>query len=211
VSCAHHGVLCLQNVHEYAPAILDGLSQPLDHGHIRIDRAAASVTLPARFLLIATAYRCLCDQTICVCSPNAKQRYQRRLSGPIMNRFELRITTEKPTPNANPYRWSTAEARDRVARARHRAMDRQNCLNRDLTDEQLDNVAQLSDTSNETIEQALRVGTLSHRSINKIRRVARTIADLYDDPTKLLDDEDVTTAMQMHHLTPTSTNIELSI
>jgi magnesium chelatase family protein len=205
VSCAHHGVLCLNELNEYAPAILDGLSQPLAYGHIRIDRASASVTLPARFLLIATAPRCGCDQTKCCCSSNAKQRYQRRLSGPLMKRFDLRIATGKPATNAKPYPWTSTELRDRVGRARGLAWNRQHCLNSELTVEQLDEVARLSSTSSEVLEHALRTGTITHRSVGTIRRVERTIADLANNTSVVLADDDVTEAMHMHRLPPNPT------
>ncbi len=102
-SLAHGGVLFLDEMGEFAPSALDTLRQPLEQGVLRISRARASVTLPARFLLIGASNPCPCgfaDSGTCVCSPAAIGRYQRRLSGPLLDRFDLRVPVGRPDPDA---------------------------------------------------------------------------------------------------------------
>ena len=101
VSLAHCGVLFLDEIAEFPASILDSLRQPLEEGVVRVGRAKVNVDLPADFLLVAAMNPCPCGggnggPGDCVCADAALQRYQRRLSGPIIDRFDLRVPVTRP-------------------------------------------------------------------------------------------------------------------
>ena len=99
ISLATNGVLFLDEMAEFPAAVLDALRQPLEEGVIRIARARATVTLPATFLLVGAMNPCPCGQSgaavACQCSPAALDRYRRRVSGPLLDRFDLHIAVER--------------------------------------------------------------------------------------------------------------------
>ena len=99
ISLAHAGVLFLDELGEFSPMVLDGLRQPLEEGVIRVARARASATLPARFLLVAATNPGPCGggpPGSCDCDDGARLRYLRRLSGPLLDRFDLRVGVARP-------------------------------------------------------------------------------------------------------------------
>ncbi len=100
VSLAHGGVLFLDELGEFLPSALEALRQPLEDGVIRVSRAQASVTFPARFLLVAAMNPCPCGEAgqpgRCRCTGVARARYRRRLSGPLLDRFDLRVDVARP-------------------------------------------------------------------------------------------------------------------
>src|SRR3546814_570012 len=101
ISAATNGVLFLDELAEFAPHVIDALRQPLEEGVVRVARAAATVTFPARFLLVAAMNPCPCGYGSqpggCRCTEGARLRYQRRLSGPLLDRFDLRVEVSRPT------------------------------------------------------------------------------------------------------------------
>lgn len=201
VSLSHGGVLFLDELGEFAPTVLDALRQPLEEGVMHVARARQSVTLPARFLLVAATNPCPCGSmkpSSCVCAPADKRRYQRRFSGPLMDRFDLRLHVERPraTELANSKRCeSSADVASRVQRARAIAMERQGCPNASITHEMLDTCAPLSSAAHARLVHDLEEGRLSGRGYHRVRRVARTIADLAD--SSVVTDEHVGVALQM--------------
>src|ERR1019366_4994937 len=100
ISCAHRGVLFLDELAEFPTDVLDTLRQPLEDGRVLVCRARASVTFPARFLLVAAMNPCPCagdgSPGSCRCSEGARARYASRVSGPLLDRFDLRVTVERP-------------------------------------------------------------------------------------------------------------------
>src|SRR5690606_22797567 len=100
VSLAHRGVLFLDELGQFEPVVLDNLRQPLEEGVIRVARAAAKVSFPARLLLVGAMNPCPCGEGAvpggCRCTPSARARYARRLSGPLVDRFELRVEVGRP-------------------------------------------------------------------------------------------------------------------
>jgi magnesium chelatase family protein len=99
ISLSHGGVLFLDELGEFAPTVLDGLRQPLEEGVIRLARARASASLPAKFLLVAATNPCPCGggaPGVCECDEAARLRYVRRLSGPLLDRFDLRVGVTRP-------------------------------------------------------------------------------------------------------------------
>src|SRR3712207_1880224 len=100
VSASHCGVLFMDELGEFPASVLDALRQPLEDGVMRVHRAKASVTYPARFLLVAALNPCPCGQGgppgSCRCTDAARSRYERRLSGPLLDRFDLRVEITRP-------------------------------------------------------------------------------------------------------------------
>ena len=99
-SLGHGGLLFLDELSEVSPSGLDALRQPTEEGAVRVSRARFSAMLPARFLLVAAMNPCPCGEGgrpgACSCSDAALLRYRRRLSGPLLDRFDLRVAVERP-------------------------------------------------------------------------------------------------------------------
>jgi magnesium chelatase family protein len=193
ISAATNGVLFLDELAEFAPHVLDAMRQPLEEGVVRVARAAATVTFPARFLLVAAMNPCPCGGEGsrpggCRCTDGARMRYQRRLSGPLLDRFDLRVEVTKPSVEdlmgSQPGEPS-ADVAARVVAARNLALDRGVRANGQLPVDRLDEVAPLSGEARSLLEATLRSGRLSARGLHRVRRVARTIADLDGAPSEL--------------------------
>jgi magnesium chelatase family protein len=192
ISGACHGVLFLDELAEFAPHVLDALRQPLEEGVVRVARAAATVSFPARFLLVAAMNPCPCGYGSrpggCQCTDGARVRYQRRLSGPLLDRFDLRIEVGRPTVedllSQQPGESSSSVAA-RVLEARDLAVLRGVRCNAELPVARLDEVAPLAPEAATLLEEALRSGRLSARGLHRVRRVARTIADLQGAPDQV--------------------------
>ncbi len=140
ISCAHRGVLFLDEMGEFPAVVLDALRQPLEEGCIRVSRAATTAEFPARFLLVGATNPCPCGWLrraepaagsvervpVCRCSPAAVARYRRRLSGPLLDRFDLRVEVERQAPDQllGPPGESTASVAARVRAVRRIAATR---------------------------------------------------------------------------------------
>jgi magnesium chelatase family protein len=192
ISAAHNGVLFLDELAEFPSRVLDALRQPLEDGVVRVARAAASVTIPARFLLVAAMNPCPCGHGGrpggCHCSEGARLRYRRRLSGPLLDRFDLRVEVRRPTVDdlfGAPTGEPTSAVAERVAEVRDLALLRGVRSNADIPANRLDEVAPLSPEATRLLEDVLRAGRLSARGLHRVRRVARTIADLEGAPHEL--------------------------
>ena len=128
-------MLFLDELGEFPPAALDGLREPLEEGVIRVARAHARAMLPARFLLVAATNPCPCGggpPGWCECDEVARLRYLRRLSGPLLDRFDLRVAVQRPTVDEllDPGGGEpSALVAGRVAAARAVALDRAGRLN----------------------------------------------------------------------------------
>ena len=188
ISCANSGVLFLDELGEFSVPILDALRQPLEEGVIRVSRAARAVTLPARFLLVAAMNPCPCGEGgtngNCRCSDSARARYSRRLSGPLLDRFDLRLEVHPPTPTillGGADEETTEIVAARVESARQRARARGVRCNADLHPARLDDVAPISAGARRLLKQVLERGELTGRGLRRVRTVARTIGDLQGD------------------------------
>ena len=193
LSLAHRGVLFLDELGEFPPSVLDSLRQPLEEGVVRVARARGSVTLPARFQLVAATNPCPCgwarsedagfrlpDEPVCSCSPALRYRYARRLSGPLLDRIDLRLEVRRPNVDSllGPPGRSTADTRQTVADARLRAAERGLDSNSAMAPAELDRWAPLSPGALSLVDGLLRRGAITARGLDRVRRVARTIADL---------------------------------
>jgi magnesium chelatase family protein len=202
ISLAHGGVLFLDELGEFAPVVLDGLRQPLEEGVIRLARARASATMPARFLLVAASNPCPCgggSPGTCECDEAARLRYLRRLSGPLLDRFDLRVAVERPVVDdllAGGGGEPTAVVAQRVAVARQRSIDRIGMLAAHIPPSHLDALAPLHPAARLRLREQLEAEFLTGRGYHRVRRVARTLADLEGEHEVVLDDH-VVMALQM--------------
>ena len=190
ISCAHGGVLFLDELGEFAPGALDAMRQPLEDGSVHISRAHASVRYPARFCLVAAMNPCPCgllgSVEPCRCNEQSRQRYMRRLSGPLLDRIDLRVHMQRPSANqlmSSDKGESSQSARARVLAARAKAHIRGFPSNSLIPAGQLDEFAPISDAGRSMLKGALADGRLSARGLARVRMVARTIADLADEDT----------------------------
>lgn len=190
ISLAHHGVLFLDELAEWQQHALNALREPLESGVITITRASGSMTFPARFQLIAAMNPCPCGWAgdlsgRCDCSLPAIRRYQRRISGPILDRIDLHITVTrvspellKPTDPTLTHVEEETRLRQRILQARSRQYARKKKLNGDLLHHELYADCTLNLEGQSLFEKAIQRYCLSARAAHKILRVARTIADL---------------------------------
>jgi magnesium chelatase family protein len=175
ISLATHGVLFLDELGEFPVAALEALRQPLEQGLIRVSRAGGTSTFPADFLLVAAMNPCPCGEGVrpgtCACTRASRARYQRRISAPLLDRFDLVVPLDRPTPDellSETSGESSARVAARVAAARARAGRR---LAGDVG-------PPVAPDGLALLEKKLREGLLSARGLQKVKRVARTVADL---------------------------------
>ncbi len=189
VSLAHRGVLLLDEAPEFAPALLEGLREPMERGEIVIARAAATVRFPARFQLVLTANPCPCGLAVgtgaaCRCTPARRLRYAARLSGPVLDRVDIRQTLGQPTRAAlavdDPESSVTIGARVRAARERQarRFVETPWRTNSDVPGPRLRRDHPPDPAALALAEERLRSGWLTARGADRTLRVAWSIADL---------------------------------
>lgn len=204
ISLAHGGVLFLDEMGQFAPNALDGLREALETGQIMVGRVEQQRTpMPARFQLVGATNPCPCGggaPGACECDARAKQRYMSRLSGPLLDRFDLRITVERPEIDqiiGGEKGEPTVVVAARVAAARRAALQRAGRLNANLDEDQLAEHAALSPGAAQHLRSHLERGRLTARGYHRVRRVSRTLADLaglVDDP---IPEEVVAEALSM--------------
>lgn len=186
ISRADHGVLFLDELAEFQTPVLQALRQPLESGRVSITRSGGSVTYPARFTLVAATNPCPCGwagDTIrgCHCTPAAIDTYQRRLSGPLLDRIDLQVAVRRVPLEAlasEPRGEPSARVRERVVLARHRQLERQGVLNAQLKPACLRQLAALPTASRRALERWSAHRGMTARGFHRAWRVARTSADL---------------------------------
>ncbi len=200
VALAHHGVLFLDELAEFAPQVIDALRQPLESGTLIIARANHRILYPTRIQLVAAMNPCRCGRAdepghSCRQGPACRERYQARLSGPILDRIDIRITVPPVTPGdlALPPSAEGSEAvRARVGRARERQRERFRRLkadgvrlNAECPPALVDQIAKPDGAGEKLLRDATEAFHLSARGYHRILRVARTLADL-DEADKVM-------------------------
>ncbi|MBZ6197091.1 YifB family Mg chelatase-like AAA ATPase [Streptomyces olivaceus] len=208
VSLAHRGVLFLDETPEFSSHALDALRQPLESGHVVIARSAGVVRFPARFLMVLAANPCPCGrfsqkEDLCECPPSAIRRYQGRVSGPLLDRVDLRVEVERVTRSQLTGTGSRGDATtvvaDRVRAARERAATRLTGTpwrsNSEVPGRELRSRWYAAPGALEDAERSLERGVLTARGLDRVLRVAWTVADLvgHDRP----DGTDVALALQL--------------
>lgn len=190
ISLAHRGVLFLDEFPEFPRAVIEALRQPLEHGLISVSRVAHTVVFPARFILVAAHNPCHCgyrdDAAIaCRCTPFQVALYHKKLSGPILDRIDLTVSVPRVSfadLAARRPAESSASIRPRILAAREKQRNRYQALgletNAELSVRQLGQHCQLNERSQQLLKTAAATHYLSARSIHRLLKVSRTIADL---------------------------------
>ena len=199
-SLAHLGVLFLDELPEFARPVLEALRQPLESGVVQLSRASGSLTLPARFQLVAARNPCACGRWLaegseaaaagpaasgCLCTPEQLQRYRRKLSAPLLDRIDLHLDLPRLTGDellgAAPGEPSAPVAQ-RVLAARRLMLARQGCVNAELSGAGLRAHATPVPAAGALLRVLTERLDLSARGYDRLLRVARTIADLAGEP-----------------------------
>ncbi|WP_369942480.1 YifB family Mg chelatase-like AAA ATPase [Xanthomonas medicagonis] len=187
ISLAHHGVLFLDELPEWNRHALEVLREPLESGQVTVSRAARSAEFPARFQLVAAMNPCPCGWAgdpsgRCRCSDESIRRYRARISGPLLDRIDLHVEVARLPPQAlradAPPGETSAAVRERVEQARQRQQARAGRPNGQLGHSETLRDCRLQARDEALLEQAIDRLRLSARSLHRILRVARTIADL---------------------------------
>ena len=202
-SLAHHGVLFLDEAPEFAAGVLDALRQPLESGHVTIARSGGVARYPARFLLVMAANPCGCSTSSaaagsCTCSPLTRRRYLSRISGPLLDRVDLQVRMDPVSRTElladRQHVEHTATVAARVLEARSRAAARLAGspwrTNSDVPGRELRDRWAPARTALVAAERALDAGRLSARGLDRVLRVAWTLADLADRSRPTADEVD---------------------
>lgn len=190
ISLAHGGILFLDELPEFERKVLEALREPLESGCITISRAARQAEFPARFQLVAAMNPCPCGQqgnvqVHCRCTPEQIARYQRKISGPMLDRIDLHVTVP-PLPQGQLFNTqarpgtSSEEIRGLVEICRDRQLTRQGKPNFALAGKELEKFCPLDQAGLNLLEQASQHLGLSARAYHRVLRVARTIADFVE-------------------------------
>jgi magnesium chelatase family protein len=187
ISRAHNGVLFLDELPEFSRHVLEVLREPLEAGFITISRAAQQADFPARVQLVAAMNPCPCGYLgdahgNCHCSRDRVASYRSKISGPLLDRIDLRVEVGRlPTSALRAVGTggeSSATVRGRVVQARSLALDRSGACNSALEGEQLEAACRTSDEGLSLLDEAIERFGLSVRAYHRVLRVSRTIADL---------------------------------
>ena len=190
ITLAHRGVLFLDEFPEFSHRVLEVLRQPLEDRIVTISRASGAITYPANFIMAAAMNPCPCGFAgdpvkDCTCSPSTITRYQKRISGPLLDRIDIhlevpRIEYEK-LADRRPGETSE-KVRDRVTEARERQAARYGCggsvLNNDIGPAEIQQYCQLDESGDRLLKAAVQQLQLSARAYHRVLKLARTIADL---------------------------------
>ncbi|WP_030164319.1 YifB family Mg chelatase-like AAA ATPase [Spirillospora albida] len=189
VSLAHRGILFLDEAPEFTGGTLDALRQPLEEGEVRISRAEGTARFPARFTLVLAANPCPCaaaKQVDCSCAPGIRRRYLSRISGPLLDRIDLKLELSPASRAELRYDLEFAETSDVVAervllareRTLKRLVDTPWRSNSEIPGPELRRRFTPGAEAMKAADDALQRGTLSARGLDRVLRVAWTIADL---------------------------------
>ncbi len=190
ISLSHHGVLFLDELPEFNRSVLEALREPMESGEVTISRANYQFTFPAKFQCIAAMNPCPCgfygDKEIeCRCTSEQIQRYQNKISGPMLDRFDLHLVIGRPSlevltgcetiPNQDVSSNLLQEKVNQVHELQHA---RQGCINSQLHGKALERYCKLGEAEIQFVHKAIRKLKLSARGYHRMLRVSRTVADL---------------------------------
>lgn len=190
ITLAHRGVLFLDEFPEFRRDVLESLRQPLEDGVINVSRASRSLTFPAKFMLVAAQNPCPCGwstdpEKSCVCSPTQLLRYQKKISGPLLDRIDLhvevpRLSFEKISENSALE--NSAAVRERVTAARQKQIERFQKTNGEMTLQEIKICCRPDEPGLRLLQSAVRLQHLSARAYHRVLKLSRTIADLAGVP-----------------------------
>ncbi|HWG01850.1 MAG TPA: YifB family Mg chelatase-like AAA ATPase [Trebonia sp.] len=202
-SLAHRGILFLDEAPEFARDVLDALRQPLEAGKIQLDRSGIRAIFPARFTLVLAANPCPCAKggaagAACDCSPATKRRYLARLSGPLLDRVDVKVelmpVKRRDMLYDREFAETSAVVAQRVAAARARVAARLRGtpwrLNAEIPGAELRRSFAPPAGALGSLDRAMELGQVSARGVNKIVRVAWSVADLAGKPRPGRDEVD---------------------
>ena len=188
ISLAHRGVLFLDELPEFPRNVLEALRQPLEDGRITVSRASGSIDLPAKFMLVAAMNPCPCgnhgdERLACICSPVSILRYRKKVSGPLLDRIDIQLNVPRETiPNNNHKGRKNDDPREKITIARQiqaKRFDKSDTLNNsEINYKNIDKYCVLSRDAEELLSIAINSKSLSLRAYHKIKKLARTIADM---------------------------------
>jgi magnesium chelatase family protein len=188
ITKAHFGVLFLDEIAEFSASTLDTLRQPLESGEVTISRVGATITYPCRFTLVAAMNPCPCGYfgtEKCHCKPNEIKKYQKKISGPILDRIDLqvelnRLTTEERFAETETNQSPKIRARVEEARGRQTKRFAGTGIphNAAIPGGQVKQYCNFSDAGFTKYKEIVSTNSLSTRSMDRLAKVARTIADL---------------------------------
>lgn len=193
ISLAHKGVLFLDELPEFQRSVLEALREPLETRHICISRAGRQATFPADFQLIAAMNPCPCGHAgspsdLCNCTPDNIRRYRRKISGPLLDRIDMHLILQPTSLNLITSKQSqpgesSDSVRQRVQHARDKQIARQGVCNAALNGQDLHDIVVLDNNSQRLLQRLAEKMQLSARAVQRVMRVARTIADLQSSDT----------------------------
>jgi len=202
ISLAHHGVLFLDELPEFERRVLESLREPLETGRITIARAARHVEYPARFQLVSAMNPCPCGNhghptLACRCTPEMVSRYQDRISGPLLDRIDLRVEVtplQSEELDGMQQGEPTQDIAARVLRARRRAIERQGKCNDELLSSEIERVCRPEGPVRQLLHAASSRLGWSARAYHRVLKVARSIADV--EATDALTTQHIAEAIQ---------------
>ncbi len=182
ISLAHNGVLFMDELPEFRRDVIEALREPLEEGRIVVSRARASVVFPAKFLFVGAMNPCSCleidEDGDCICSEYERIRYTKKISGPILDRIDIHVKLKRMRyADLKEGGESSERIRERVMKA-YEIQERRGKLNRDLSRKDIESFVKLDVETETILERFVEKNRLSARSVEKILRVSRTIADL---------------------------------
>lgn len=190
ISLSHHGILFLDEFPEFARSAVESLRQPLEDRKITVARARGSVDFPANFILVATSNPCPCgywgSKRECQCLPAQIQRYQKRISGPVVDRIDLYVSVDevphgKLLKRPEKPQKETEVMANKVSQARKTQLKRSGKLNSELDNKDLRKHAKLDEQTLKLFNKAAETMGLSGRGYMRALKVARTIADIDEE------------------------------
>ncbi len=214
ISLAHNGVLFLDELPEFKREALEALRQPLEDGRVTVSRVSASVTFPSTFMTVAAMNPCKCGYRghptkPCTCTPKSAFQYVNRISGPLLDRFDMHIEVmpvEFGELTSKIKEEPSSEIRKRVNRAREIQSERLKSLcadkdifcNAQLTERLSEKICELSEDAKTLLRFAFEKTGMSARAYSRVLKVARTIADLAE--SERIEEDHILEAIQYRSL-----------
>lgn len=199
ISLAHRGVLFLDEFLEFPKIVLENLRQPLEDGIIAVSRAAGTLKFPAKFILVAAMNPCPCGffsdpERACICHPSQIMKYQKRASGPLLDRIDLhlevprvdfdKLESDQLAENSRSIRVRVQKARDRQS---ERFKQEKIIDNSEINLQQIKKYCVLEENGRQLIRRAVEQLHLSARAYHRVLKIARTIADLAESENILVE------------------------
>lgn len=190
ISLAHRGVLFLDEFPEFSRSVLENLRQPLEDGYVTVSRASGTLQFPAKFILVAAQNPCPCgyhndSSGKCICSPAQILKYQKKISGPLLDRIDLHINVPKidfKKLEDDTRGESSVSIRTRIQKARDiqttRFKNKRIITNSEMSSQMIKEICKIDEASKNLLRLAVEKQNLSARSYFRILKIARTIADL---------------------------------